>query len=238
MAWIKAYKGFNEDMKCRGFQFEEGKEYEEKDAKLCSTGFHACEAPIDCLNYYSPASSVYREVELDATDEKGDDTKRVGKKIRIGAKIDVAKICKLQFDYVKEHCTNEYNAEPGKPATAGYRGAATAGECGAATAGYRGAATAGECGAATAGECGAATAGECGAANSRGASSVGKNGLACVRGDNTKVRGGMGAVLVIVNENANDYGIAEWKAAIVDGEKIKPDTWYRLRNGEFVEAEG
>ena len=206
MAWIKAYKGFNEDMKCRDFQFEEGKEYEEKDAKLCSTGFHACEAPIDCLNYYSPASSVYREVELDATDEKGDDTKRVGKKIRIGAKIDVAKICKLQFDYVKEHCTNEYNAEPGKPATAG--------------------------------ECGAATAGECGAANSRGASSVGKNGLACVRGDNTKVRGGMGAVLVIVNENADDYGIAEWKAAIVDGEKIKPDTWYRLRNGEFVEAEG
>ena len=206
MAWIKAYKGFNEDMKCRDFQFEEGKEYEEKDAKLCSTGFHACEAPIDCLNYYSPASSVYREVELDATDEKGDDTKRVGKKIRIGAKIDVAKICKLQFDYVKEHCTNEYNAEPGKPATAGNRGAATAGECG--------------------------------AANSRGASSVGKNGLACVRGDNTKVRGGMGAVLVIVNENADDYGIAEWKAAIVDGEKIKPDTWYRLRNGEFVEAEG
>ena len=230
MAWIKAYKGFNEDMKCRDFQFEEGKEYEEKDAKLCSTGFHACEAPIDCLNYYSPASSVYREVELDATDEKGDDTKRVGKKIRIGAKIDVAKICKLQFDYVKEHCTNEYNAEPGKPATAGNRGAATAGECGAATAG--------ECGAATAGDRGAATAGECGAANSRGASSVGKNGLACVRGDNTKVRGGMGAVLVIVNENADDYGIAEWKAAIVDGEKIKPDTWYRLRNGEFVEAEG
>ena len=59
-----------------------------------------------------------------------------------------------------------------------------------------------------------------------------------MRGDNTKVRGGMGAVLVIVNENADDYGIAEWKAAIVDGEKIKPDTWYRLRNGEFVEAEG
>ena len=135
MAWIKAYKGFNEDMKCRDFQFEEGKEYEEKDAKLCSTGFHACEAPIDCLNYYSPASSVYREVELDATDEKGDDTKRVGKKIRIGAKIDVAKICKLQFDYVKEHCTNEYNAEPGKPATAGNYGAATAGNHGAATAG-------------------------------------------------------------------------------------------------------
>jgi len=203
MTWIKAYKGFDKDMKCRGFQFEEGKEYEEQEAKLCENGFHACEAPIDCLKYYDPATSIYREVELDATDEKSDDTKRVGKKIRIGAKIDVAKICELQFAYVKEHCTNENNAEPGKPATAGSYGAATAG--------YRG------------------------AANSRGASSVGENGLACARGDRIKVRGGMGAVLVIVNEDKVDYEIAEWKAAVVDGITIKPDTWYKLQDGEFVE---
>ena len=243
MTWIKAYKGFDKDMKCRGFQFEEGKEYEEQKAKLCEKGFHACEAPIDCLKYYGPATSIYREVELDATDEKSDDTKRVGKKIRIGAKIDVAKICKLQFDYVKEHCTNENNAELGKPATAGSYGAATAGSYGAATAGESGAATAGESGAATAGfrgaatagSYGAATAGSYGAANSRGASSVGKNGLACARGNEIKVRGGMGAVLVIVQENEDDYEIAEWKAAVVDGITIKPDTWYKLQDGEFVE---
>ena len=76
MAWIKAYKGFDKNMQCRGYQFEEGKEYslpDGEEAKLCENGFHACEAPIDCLNYYEPAHSVYHEVELDATEEKKDE---------------------------------------------------------------------------------------------------------------------------------------------------------------------
>ena len=60
---IKAYKGFNKDMTCRDFRYEEGKEYEEERAKACNCGFHACEYPLDCLGYYDPAHSVYREVE-------------------------------------------------------------------------------------------------------------------------------------------------------------------------------
>ena len=52
-----------------------------------------------------------------------------------------------------------------------------------------------------------------------------------------KVRGGMGAVLVIAIENGCDYGIKEWKAGVVDGENLKPDVWYTLKDGEFVEAE-
>ena len=48
---MKAYKGFNTDMTCRGFKFEEGKTYEEPEAKLCKSGFHACENPLDCFNY-------------------------------------------------------------------------------------------------------------------------------------------------------------------------------------------
>lgn len=79
---MKAYKGFNKDMTCRGFQFEEGKTYEEKEAKLCETGFHACENPLDCYNYYAPGGSVYHEVELDdVSDERNnDDTKVCAKK--------------------------------------------------------------------------------------------------------------------------------------------------------------
>ena len=143
---MKAYKGFNKDLTCRGFRFEEGKTYtHEGDVKLCESGFHACENPIDCLHHYSPNKSVYHEVELeDVSDERSDDTKVVAKKITIGAKIGIPQLCQLTFEYVKAHCTNEHNAEPGKPATAGYGGAATAGEYGAATAGYGGAATAGE----------------------------------------------------------------------------------------------
>ena len=219
---MKAYKGFNKDMTCRDFQFEEGKTYEEECAELCTTGFHACEAPIDCFGYYAPGQSVYHEVELDATDERNsEDSKRVGKRIKIGAKLDIAGICKAQFEYVKSHCTNECNAEPGKPATAGYRGAATAGDYGAATAGYSGAATAGDSGAAT----------------SRGSSAVSKNGIACARGNGVKVKGGMGAILIIAEENENGNDIEHWKAFVIDGETYKPDTWYRLDGDEIVEAE-
>ena len=60
---IKSYKGFNEDMTCRGKQYEEGKEYEEQNAEACECGMHACEYPLDCFGYYPPGSSVYHEVE-------------------------------------------------------------------------------------------------------------------------------------------------------------------------------
>ncbi len=121
-------------------------------------------------------------------------------------------------------------------ATAGNRGAATAGNYGAATAGNRGAATAGSYGAATAGNYGAATAGSYGAATSRGSSAVGKNGIACARGNNVRVKGGIGAVLVIAEESRTSCSIAHWKAVVVDGETVKADTWYRLVDGELVEA--
>ena len=121
-------------------------------------------------------------------------------------------------------------------ATAGDFGAATAGDSGAATAGDCGAATAGYCGAATAGDCGAATAGDCGAATSRGSASVGTNGIACARSEAPMARGGIGAVLVLVEEPSSRYNIAHWKAIEVDGKTVKADTWYRLKNGELMEA--
>ena len=208
MAWIKAYKGFDKDMKCRGMQFKEGQEYEEQEAKLCEKGFHACENPLDTLRYYEPGSgSIYREVELDATDEKAEDSKRCGKRIKIGARLDVAGICKAHFEYVKNQCNP------------------VAGRVG------------GDKEAVSVGDKASAAAGESGSAISRGSSSVGPNGLACARGNHVKVRGGLGAVLVIAEEHANDYDIYKWAAAVVDSEKIKPDTWYELKDGEFTEVE-
>ena len=121
-------------------------------------------------------------------------------------------------------------------ATAGDRGAATAGYSGAATAGYRGAATAGDRGAATAGYSGAATAGDRGAATSRGKSETGEYGLSVARGNNVKVKGGLNAILVIAEEGIWDCEIKDWKAVVVDGEKVKADTWYKLENGELVEV--
>ena len=229
---IKSYKGFNRDMTCNpdgvSFQYEEGKEYEENYAEACECGFHACEMPLDVFSYYPPSTSVYHEVEQSGKiSRKEDDSKVASTKIKIGARLDIAGLVKAQIEYVKKRTNNEHT-DPER---------ATAGNYGAATAGYRGAATAGDSGAATAGNRGAATAGDSGAATSRGKSEVGTNGLAVARGNNVKVKGGIGSILVIAEENATDYDIADWKAVVVDGEKIKADTWYCLKDGELCEVE-
>ena len=225
---MKMYKGFDKDLKCRDFQYEIGKTYEESTAELCESGFHACERPLDVFKYYAPGKmSRYCEVNLDdVSDQMSNDSKRCGKKISVKAEIGIAGLVRAQIQYVNEHTTMKHT-DP-KHATAGDFGAATAGDFGAATAGKYGAATAGKYGAATAGKYGAAT--------SRGYVSVGENGCGLVRGENVKIKGGMGAILVIAVENDADYGIKEWKAFVVDGENIKPDTWYKLKNGDLVEV--
>ena len=248
---IKSYKGFKTDMTCRGKQYEEGEQYEEQSAEACEYGMHACEYPLDCFAYYPPGSSVYHEVEQSGEISKnGDDTKVASSKMKIGARLDIRGIVSAAIEYTKSRTTKEYTdpematAGDSGAATAGDYGAATAGNSGAATAGYSGAATAGDSGAATAGNSGAATAGnsgaatagDYGAATSRGKSASGKNGLSVARGNDVKVKGGLGAILVIAEENSTDFDIKEWKAVVVDGEKVKADTWYKLENGELVEV--
>ena len=178
---IKAYKAFDKDLSCRGFKYEVGKEYEETGyIKACEKGFHACPYPLDVFGYYAPAGSRFCEVEQSGKIDDSESDKVCSSKIRIGAELDIRGLVKAAVSYVKERCTNECNAEPGKPATAGNYGAATAGDRGAATAGYRGAATTGDSGAATAGYRGAATAGNYGAATAGnyGAATAGDSGAA------------------------------------------------------------
>jgi len=132
---IKAYKAFDKDLSCRGFKYEVGKEYEETgDIKACEKGFHACPYPLDVFGYYTPAGSRFCEVEQSGKIDDSESDKVCSSKIRIGAELDIRGLVKAAVSYVKERCTNECNAEPGKPATAGDYGAATAGNCGAATA--------------------------------------------------------------------------------------------------------
>ena len=207
---MEAFKAFNKDMTCRGFQFEEGKEYVEERADLCERGFHACLAPLDTFRYYAPGSSVYHKVELnEVSPERRDGSKVCAKKIKVGAIVGISEMVKAQFEYVKSKTTTEKTGEK--------------------------LANAGDYGAAHAGDYGAANAGDYGAATSRGNASVGKNGVAIARGTGVRAKGGLGSILVIAVENV-DGSIESWKAAAVDGETIKADTWYRLRNGELVEA--
>ena len=193
---IKAYKAFDKDLSCRGFKYEVGKEYEETgDIKACEKGFHACPYPLDVFGYYAPAGSRFCEVEQSGKIDDSESDKVCSSKIRIGAELDIRGLVKAAVSYVKERCTNECNAEPGKPATAGDYGAATAGDSGAATAGDSGAATAGDSGAATAGDYGAATAGDSGAATAGdyGAATAGNYGAATAGDSGAATAGDSGA---------------------------------------------
>ena len=118
---MKCYKGFDRDLKCRGYQYEIGREYEEREAEICSKGFHACEYPLDVFGYYDPASSRYCEVDLDANDQTHDDSKRVGKHIKIGAEIGIPGIVKASVEYIK----NQVDWDNSKESNTGNRSAAT-----------------------------------------------------------------------------------------------------------------
>ena len=124
---LKTYKAFDKDLSCRGFKYEVGKEYEETgDIKACEKGFHACPYPLDVFGYYAPAGSRFCEVEQSGKIDDSESDKVCSSKIRIGAELDIRGLVKAAISFVKERCTNECNAEPGKPATAGDSGAATA----------------------------------------------------------------------------------------------------------------
>ena len=261
---MKMYKGFDKDLKCRDFQYEIGKTYEEPTAELCEKGFHACEYPLDVFEYYAPGNmSRYCEVDLvDVSDKKSnEDSKRCGKKIAVKAEIGIAGLVKAAVEYTmekaipenSEHATGKQGAASAK----GWQGAASAtGKQGAASATcWQGAASAtGEQGAASAtGKQGAASAtswqgaasatGEQGAASATGwqgaASATGKESVAAALGIDSKAKGALGCWIVLAEWKRDE--VFNWhrkdvQCFKVDGENIKPDIWYKLKNGDPVEV--
>ena len=234
---MKAYKGFNKDMTCRDFQYEEGKSYETEKAKCCETGFHACEYPLDCFTYYSPNEAVFHEVEMDGEiDHHDDNTKVSATKIKIGAKLDIAGIVKASIEYIKEHVNPEASSDEvyGASSATGAYGASSA-------TGYKGVSSA-------TGTCGASS-----ATGNHGASETGNpEAIAVAWGYKGKARGVIGSYLVLAEwkydgdetENpilyANDterWHLEKARMIQIDGEKYKADTWYMLKNGKVVEAD-
>ena len=231
---MKAYKGFNIDMTCRGFQYNGGETYTTERAKVCDCGFHACEHPLDCFGYYEPGEgSVYHEVEMDGQiDKRPDgDTKIAATKITIGARLSIAGLVKAAIDYTMARIKPEAKADEahGAASATGYRGAASA-------TGYRGAASAtGDSGAASAtGYRGAASAtGYSGAASAENETAV-----AVGWGLLAKAKGVKGAHIVLADWRgiATCWKLHGAKLLRIDGKKYKADTWYRMENGKVVEV--
>ena len=115
---IKGFKAYEKGMKCKGFQYEEWKEYQtDKPFKLCESGFHFCENPLDILNYYDLIGSDFSEVEAigEVTDKKEDDTKRATTHIKIGVKLYLPALIKASVDFLFQSCKieNKDNASSG-----------------------------------------------------------------------------------------------------------------------------
>ncbi len=159
-ATITAYKGFDKNLKCRGFQYEVGKTYEhDGDVEACASGFHACEHPLNVFAYYAPAESRYAEVTLagKTAREAAGDTKIAAAKITINVELSIGELVQRAWDYVWSRAT----VEKGGHATGDQGAASATGNWGAASAtGDQGAASAtGNWGAASAtGNWGAASA--------------------------------------------------------------------------------
>ena len=307
---IRSYKGFDKDMKCRGYQYEVGKDYEQNGPiKCCNNGFHACEFPLNVFGYYAPGNnSRYCTVtQSGSIDKNDDDSKVASSKIHIETEIGINELIKAGVKFIldkvnwkdnKESNTGDYSAatntgyqsaatNTGNYSAAtntGYQSAATntgnysaatnigdysaatntghqsaakvRGNCSAATntgdhsasmntGDYSAATNTGDCSAATnTGDCSAATnTGDYSAATNTGDCSAakvsGKESVAIVIGRNSKAAGALGDWIVLTERgdwNGKTYPIKEVKAFKVDGEKIKADTFYKLENGEAVEA--
>ena len=144
---MKAFKGFNKDLTCRGYQYEEGKEFHTERAECCDTGFHACEYPLDCFGYYDPAHSVYHEVELSGEmDKSGDNTKVCATDIKIGARLSIAGLVKMAIDFTMSKVNKEAGSDERHgfaSATGDYGASSATGDYGASSAtGYKGASSA------------------------------------------------------------------------------------------------
>ena len=216
---MKAFKGFNKDLTCRGYQYEEGKEFHTERAECCDTGFHACEYPLDCFGYYDPAHSVYHEVELSGEmDRSGDNTKVCATDIKIGARLSIAGLVKMAIDFTM----SKVNKEARSDERHGF--ASATGNCGASSAtGYKGASSVSD-----------------------------PTGVAVAWGHEARAKGCKGAHLILsdwrfIGEkywdgsykdmyNKDNWELTGAKMVVVDGEKIKEDTYYRCIEGEIVEV--
>lgn len=226
---IIAYKGFDKGLKCRGFQYEVGKEYELPKGELpkaCENGFHACENPADLFIFYSPnEGNRYCLVELSGVIDSSSAKKTCASRIKIIRELTIKEVVDARIKYTKEHIIDSATGDFGASSETGYRGASSA-------TGYRGASSAtGDYGASSAtGDFGASSAG-------------GLDSIALAAGYKCKAKGSLGCWLVIAEREEYDYKkriypIKDVKAVKVDGAKIKPDTWYMLVDGELVEVEG
>ena len=246
---MKGYKAFNKGLICRDKQYAENTVFEEESAEICKIGMHFCKNPLDTLDYYpliDNKGNITEFAEVEALDDAktNDNKKFCTKKLKIGAKLNLSQFIKASVDVTYQNIKSEVDKKSLK-ATAGGNYAKLAGGDNAKLAGGNYATFAGGDNATLAGGNNAKLAGGdyaklAGGDNAKLAGgnyatlAGGENSI--IVGDNHSIaKGKKGAVIVLI-ERDNNCNIIDFKAVQVDGEKIKEDVLYKLKNGEFVKV--
>ena len=228
---MKGYKAFEKGLVCRGKQYAENTVFEEKTARICHSGMHFCEKPLDVLNYYplvNDKGEMTEFAEVEALDEclTDDKKKYCTKKLKIGAKISFHALVQASVNLELKKSETEVKTTSKDSAQIGSSGdSAKIGSSG---------------DSAKIGSSGdSAQIGSSG--DSAQIDSTGEDSVICCAGHNSKVKAKKGSWITLAewkrDEEKNRWIPACVKTEFVDGEKIKEDTYYMLENGEFVEKE-
>ena len=222
---IKAYKGFDKNMQCRGYQYEVGKEYDmDGEINCCNRGFHACKSPLEVWDYYDMLNSRFAEVEQSGKiEEEGGSTKVCSSHIKIKAELKLADIINIGVEWLKDitsptkvKATGTLNDNGGYSAQIGSSGDS-------------------------------AKIGSSGDSAKIGSSgyyaqidSTGEDSVIMCAGKESKAKAKAGSWITLSEWKWNDDKKRRVpvcvKTEFVDGNNIKADTWYQLENGEFVEV--
>ena len=213
---ITSYKGFDKNMKCRGFQYEVGKEYEmDGEIKCCKQGFHACKSAMEVWDYYDMLSSRYAEVEQSGKIDKGENSTKVcSSHIKIKAELKLADIINIGVEWLKDITSPSKVKTDGALNDNGDRKNQIGSSGDSAQIG---------------------SSGDYAKIDSTGEDSV----IMCA-GYNSKAKAKVGSWITLAewkwsDEKNRNIPICV-KTEYVDGENIKADTWYQLKNGKFVEV--
>ena len=223
---IKSYKAFDENMQCRGFQYEVGKEYDmDGDIQCCKRGFHACESPMEVWDYYDMLTSRFAEVEQSGKISTGtDSTKICSSHIKIKAELKLADIINIGVEWLKDlTAPSKVKADGAELNDNGVRGAQIGSSGDYAKIGSSGS---------------SAQIGSSG--YSAKIDSTGEDSVIMCAGEGSVAKAKIGSWITLAEWKRDDRKGRLVPVCVkterVDGIKIKPDTWYKLQDGEFVEV--
>lgn len=204
---ITSYKAFDKNMQCRGFQYEVGKEYEmDGEIKCCNRGFHACKSPMEVWDYYDMLNSRFAEVEQSGKIDKEDNSTKV-----CSSKIKISAELKLA-DIIKlgvewiKDVTSPYKVKTTDKLVDNSGDSAQIGSSG----------------------------------DSAQIDSTGEDSVVMCAGNKSRAKAKVGSWITLAewewNDEKNRYVPVCVKTEYVDGDRIKADTWYQLKDGEFIEV--